>query len=123
MNVWIVAPQKDQTKLLESLREAPYRVFCNDSVKAAFEALPGNLPGGVDAFVLAGFDASSAALGLTAIRTHADVGKTPVLVVHEGFSESDAKTLKTAGAALCYRLPFSPAVFAARVRAALALKG
>jgi DNA-binding response OmpR family regulator len=122
MNVWIVAPSKDHAKLVEPLKEAPYRVFCNDTVKAAFEALPAGLPGGVDAFVLVGLDAPAASLGLTAIRCNPVVAKTPVLVVLEGLDDAAAKSLRQAGADLCYRLPFAPAVFAARVRAALALK-
>ena len=121
MNIWIIAPGAEHEKLVSPLRLKPYRVFCNETVTAAFEALPAGVER-VDAFVLAGLEPTAVSHGIAAIRTHPKLATTPVLVVSETLGEKDAAALRKAGADLCYRLPFAAPVFAARVRAAAAVK-
>lgn len=121
MNIWIVAPPSEQPKLVEPLRLMPYRVFGNDSVQGAFEALPEGLEC-IDLFVLAELDGASAVSGVMAIRAHSKLASTPILVVGEKLGDEDAAAVKKAGADACYRLPFKAPVYSARVRAAAAVK-
>lgn len=121
MNIWIVAPNPLQEKLIAPLREVRYRVFCNETVAAALEAVPASIDK-LDAFVLSGLSPAEARAGLKAIRAHAKLAGAPVLVVDEGLDAESASSLKAAGADFCYRQPFVAPVFTARVRAAAALK-
>ena len=120
MNVWIIAPAPHQQRLLEPLKDPTWRVFCSETALGAFDAMHGRF--GVDTFIVGGFDGAAAAGVVGSIRAHPTLWQASVLVVGEEHGAAETVVMRAVGADLCYSLPFVPAVYAGRVRAALELR-